>query len=359
MANREFMEKFKTFNYKRHGVGGWYLFEKYDGQLGFWDGGVTRGLLKTDVPWANHAKDGRYIKPQVCTGLWSGYANVIHAPDDWLDQLPKTPMVGELWNGDRTIAGRQRLMSTIRTIEPGLWTDVKYYIFNLPHFDEVFREGQIRNPNYTKYITREMHEFMRELSINIDWMMSAFAPYRIVAMKLKAFENDVVIPVPYEMLPMQTTLAFKRIDERMQEVNALMGEGLIVRNPGKCFEVRRVDHVLKIKQVQDAEGIVIGYITGRRTDKGSKLLGLMGALVVDFNGNRLELSGFTDSERVLMYDGVGESAYDWAAENPETLCPVSIHNPLFPRGSQVTFRYRELSRDGIPQEARYWRVRRD
>jgi len=30
---------------------------------------------------------------------------------------------------------------------------------------------------------------------------------------------------------------------------------------------------------------------------------------------------------------------------------------MFKRGQQVTFKYRELSDDGIPKEARYWRPR--
>ena len=40
----------------------------------------------------------------------------------------------------------------------------------------------------------------------------------------------------------------------------------------------------------------------------------------------------------------------------QTVVPDWITNHTFPRG-QVTFRYRELSDDGVPKEARYWRTR--
>ncbi|MCH7649284.1 MAG: hypothetical protein IIA83_11860 [Thaumarchaeota archaeon] len=32
-----------------------------------------------------------------------------------------------------------------------------------------------------------------------------------------------------------------------------------------------------------------------------------------------------------------------------------IYNPKFPRGSIVTYRYRESTDDGLPKEARFWR----
>ena len=39
-----------------------------------------------------------------------------------------------------------------------------------------------------------------------------------------------------------------------------------------------------------------GFTSGRETNKGSRLLGKIGALITDFNGKRLELSGLTDTE---------------------------------------------------------------
>jgi ATP-dependent DNA ligase len=135
----------------------------------------------------------------------------------------------------------------------------------------------------------------------------------------------------------------------------------MLREPASCWIPERSKKLLKVKNLNDDEGTVVGYITGRETDKGSKLLGLMGALILDYNGKRLELSGFTESERrlSLIKDYCAAETEDtpqgWAAKNPEKEVPAWIEAKEFPRGSKVTFKYRGLTADGIPAEARYWR----
>ncbi len=139
----------------------------------------------------------------------------------------------------------------------------------------------------------------------------------------------------------------------LEEFTSRGGEGVIVRDPQSWWIPERSHKMIKIKKYLDAEAKVTGYTTGRATDKGSKLLGMMGALVTEFNGKRLELSGFTDAERELN----NEEAFDWACDNPGEEVPDWIEAKHFPRGSIITFTYRDLSRDGIPQEARYYRKR--
>ena len=133
MAKREFLMLAHTYKPKKYGVGGWFLSEKLDGMRAYWDGGISRGILKSDVPWANTAKDERYIEPPIATGLWSRYGNVIHAPDWWLDKLPAIPLDGELYIPE----ARQRLMSIVKDTTPGTgWQDVKYYVFDMPAYDQ-------------------------------------------------------------------------------------------------------------------------------------------------------------------------------------------------------------------------------
>ncbi len=135
----------------------------------------------------------------------------------------------------------------------------------------------------------------------------------------------------------------------------------MLRNPGSFWVPQRSRQLLKAKGMLDAEAEVIGYVFGRATDKGSKLLGLMGAMIVKWNGRIFELSGFTDEERWLMEKGKASdhSAYEFGTEHPGERVPDSFHNPKFPVGSQVTFKYRELSDAGVPKEARYMRKHND
>jgi ATP-dependent DNA ligase len=225
----------------------------------------------------------------------------------------------------------------------------------------MFKNGVIDVPNFFKVITNAYNwpverGYQFEYFPKVDSIFET--RYELLKMHVPNFPNlNVVNQIK---LPLITWEANNALEGLLREVSRVNGEGLIVRSPYATYCCERTHDLLKVKKLDDAEGVVTGYITGRETDKGSKLLGMMGALVVDFNGKRLELSGFTDEERRLTSVDVlttGEVANDWAKNNPETECPGWIYAEKFPRGTTVTFRYRGLSKDGIPQEARYWRKR--
>jgi len=129
------------------------------------------------------------------------------------------------------------------------------------------------------------------------------------------------------------------------------GEGVVIRRHDSVWTPTRSHSVLKYKPFLDAEGTIVGYTSGRKTDKGSKLLGKIGALILDYRGKRLELSGLTDQEREFE----DKLAYDWAVANPGIDTPYWVEGKYLRKGQTVTFRYRELSNDRVPKEARYLR----
>jgi len=360
MAKREFLQLAHPYSVDKHGVGGWFMSEKLDGVRCFWDGGVTSGIQKASVPWANTLKDERYKTAQIATGLWSRYGNVIHAPDWWLDKLPCIPLDGELYIPDH----RQNLISIVKDLVPGQgWTDVKYHVFDAAPIDTVLEPGYINNPNFKKRITDLAIQWYNLHATNITWVPKPTTVFqsRLSRIMKELKDNEVAQAVGQVRLPMQTEAAIDLMDRTLERIIERGGEGLIVRAPAALYECCRTHAMVKVKPRDDAEGTVIGYITGRKTDKGSKLLGLMGALVLRLDdGNRLELSGFTDAERRLQDMNEDEApACEWAEENPGTECPDWIEAVHFRRGSRVTFRYRGLTKDGIPQEASYWRKRDD
>ena len=360
MAKREFLQLAHKYVPEKHGIGGWFMSEKLDGQRCFWDGGVSRGLKKASVPWANNLKDERYKTAQIATGLWSRYGNVIHAPDYWLDKLPNIPLDGELY-----IPGhRQDLMSIIKALQPGPgWLDVGYEVFDAVPIETLLEPGKIDNTNFKKQIVEIALPWYMMHAQNVTWVSKPTTGFqsRLARLKNELAGNEIAKLVMQVRLPMQTEAAIQMVEDNVEEVVAKGGEGLILRAPNAMYECCRTHAMVKVKKLDDAEGTVIGYITGRATDKGSKLLGMMGALILEIDeGKRLELSGFTDEERTLV-DRRSENGYsdaeDWAMENPETECPEGIEAEQFPIGTTVTFRYRGKSKDGIPQEARYWRKR--
>lgn len=361
---REFLQLAHVFDPAKHSVAGWYMSEKMDGQRCYWDGGITRGLYADEVPFANVAKDGRLVSRPKCTGLWSRYGKPIQGPLWFLDELPKYPLDGELTMGRGTF---QALMSTCRKLVPddAAWERVHYYVFDLPDYSQVFRPGVINVPNFEKEITGV-----------IEWLhMQKICKWKPADAKLRRFETvqyllqrehpsdgtGIVKALHQQQLPFSTPKALEVIDATMQEIVAAGAEGLILRNHNSIWEPQRSHNLLKVKPYLDEEATVRNYIWGRETDRGSKLLGLMGAMVVDFRGLRLELSGFTDAERQMAYhpsvDTLETPAKTEGERNPGQQVSTLIHNPMFPIGSKVTIRYRELTKDGIPKEARFWRQR--
>jgi hypothetical protein len=345
VAKRHFLQQAHKFAKGKHLVKGAWASEKLDGQRCYWDGGFSRGIPKTEVPFANQTGDYRYLVPPISTGLWSRYGNIIHAPSWFLDLLPPFPCDGELW------CGRGLHQTTRKIISPLIpneleWRKVKFIVFDTPAYSEVFYDSIIDIPNFSKRLVG-----------CLDWLppdhirrgQSYVSRYEYLLSNIKPHNNISII----DQIPLKSE---ETLEEFLDEIMDLGGEGVVIRNHLARYIAERDHSLAKVKPYHDDEAVVVGYVTGRETDKGSKLLGMMGAMIVEWKGKRFELSGFTDGERTLnTVPGQRINAYNWACENPETICPSHIEAVHFPRGSKVTFKYRELTDEGIPKEASYLR----
>lgn len=358
MAKREFLQLAHPWDENR-GIAGWFLSEKLDGQRCFWDGGLTRGIPKAEVPYANHDKDSRYVTPPVATGLWSRYGNVIHAPDWWLNKLPRIPLDGELYIGRES---RQQLMSTIKRLTPIdlEWSSVMYRVFDMIPLQTVFASGKIDNANFKKWMVySEIASWLMTIHkcvLPLTYIPKSDTPFVTTYDLLQTYCPDLVHP--QIRLSLNEDVARATMSDMLMEISSKGGEGVMVRAPYVRYECCRSHNILKGKKLSDAEGTIVGYTCGRATDKGSRLLGKIGALILDYRGMRLELSGLTDEQRELEPCHINHDATDvanWTENHPEEDVPDWIEAKHFKRGMIVTFKYRGLSNTGVPQEARYWR----
>jgi len=114
----------------------------------------------------------------------------------------------------------------------------------------------------------------------------------------------------------------------LARLEALGGEGLMLRRAGSRYEGGRSTTLLKVKSFHDAEARVLQHQEGSGRHKGR-----LGALLVEMaNGTRFAVgTGFSDAER----------------ENPPAV------------GSLITFRYQELSDGGVPRFPSYVGLRED
>jgi DNA ligase-1 len=216
----------------------------------------------------------------------SRLGNVYHAPEWFVSGLPDEPLDGELWIGRRAF---QRTVSIVRRQDKSdHWREVRFVVFDAPAHGGPFEE---RLEFVHAAVSRRKPEFAAALA------------------------HDVC----------------KHLDHLRAElarVEALGGEGLMLRQPGSKYAVGRSATLLKVKSFRDAEARVVGHQAGAGRHKGR-----LGALLVEAaDGTRFSIgTGFSDAER----------------EDPP------------PVGSVVTFRYQELSEGGVPRFPSYVGVRYD
>jgi len=118
------------------------------------------------------------------------------------------------------------------------------------------------------------------------------------------------------------------LQTRLKQCVEAGGEGLMLHRRDALWQTGRSDVLLKLKMFLDAEARVIALEPGK-----GKYQNMLGALVLEMpDGKRFRLgSGFSDAQR---------------------------RSPPEP-GSVVTYRYRDLTPQGVPKFASFLRVRQD
>jgi DNA ligase-1 len=363
LPSREFLQLAHPFKPDKQKIAGWYISEKLDGQRCFWDGGVTRGLPTDTVPWAGvtdpKTKERKAKVKPIATGLWSRYGNPIIAPDWFLNALPACPLDGELW------AGRGKFQLTVSICggdnpDPR-FNKISYAVYSSPPLASIFATGEIKNSNMVREVDRLLieswlHDRLGEFDGDFR-SVPANATFDDELMFLRGAidtQNDHVFLHRQVRLSINEAEAREQADRFLNEVLDQGGEGGMLRNPAAVWTPKRHNGILKWKPFDDAEGTIVGFTSGRETAKGSRLRGKIGALILDYQGKRLELAGLTDDEREFY----ATADMDHAREHPGEEMPSGVKRTKhFKVGQTVTFKFRELTDDGIPKEARYWRKR--
>jgi DNA ligase-1 len=360
MERREFlMQAHKLDLEKKHDVTAWWASEKLDGTRAFWDGGMSRGADTMSVPWANifHPKTGelkKNLKP-IATGLWSRYGNPIIAPDWWLNQLPSILLDGELFAGRGNF---QTCRSIVAGNEPGPdWDKIQYAVYGAPPIKVVFRDGEIKNPNFHRILDKaEIWDWCQlERATGKFEDMVFFPEDHYFQDELEFLQkylpgcSDVVYLHKQVQLLCNPAADLKRM---MKDILKLGGEGVVVRSPTQQWFPKRMKGLLKCKPTFDGLAKVAGFTSGRKTDKGSKLLGLIGAIITEYEGKRLEIAGLTDAERRFATPEMTT----YAEGNPGVDMPGDFQGAEFKVGDVIDFSYRELSDTGIPKDARFKRT---
>ncbi|WP_297442323.1 DNA ligase [Sulfurimonas sp.] len=138
--------------------------------------------------------------------------------------------------------------------------------------------------------------------------------------KVQPYKSNIL-----KIIPQIAVKSKENMRKFLKSVEAKGGEGLVVRDPNAVYIAKRTSKALKVKSFLDAECRVIGYTKGK-----GKYSGKLGALKCQLNNGEIFKigSGFSDVQR----------------ENPPAI------------GSRVTFKYKELTKNGKPRFPVYMRL---
>ena len=210
----------------------------------------------------------------------SRLGNLFHAPDWFVEHLPDVPLDGELWIGRKKF---QRTVSIVRRQDKcDLWNEVRFLVFDAPAAAGGFED-------------------------RVRFLNDALS------------RRPLIFAQPHEH---QVCRDLDCLRAELARVEALGGEGLMLRQPGSKYEAGRSATLLKVKSFRDAEATVVAHQGGAGRHKGR-----LGALLVRLpDGTEFSVgTGFSDAERAA---------------------PPAV-------GATITFRYQELSEAGVPRFPSY------
>lgn len=225
-------------------------------------------------------------------GYWDGRqmrsknGNLLYPPPAFTRKLPPFPLEGELWGGRGTF---EKTVSIVTKQQPhDGWLELQFAIFDVP---------------------RAPGGFLQRLQRASDWLHKHTSRFAFVI----------------EQKPIRGSDELK---VELKRVEALGGEGLIIRKPDALYTTGRSREILKVKSYSDMEAVVIAHVAGSGRNRGR-----LGSLLVELpDTTRFRIgTGFSDEQRI----------------NPP------------PVGATITFKYYGLYASGKPRFPSFLRIRTD
>ena len=267
----------------------------------------------------------------ICWLLWAAVA--VAAPEILLANVyrneidPAPYLVSEKLDGVRAIWDGQSLKTRSgRLIKAPAW-----FVDALP---VVALDGEL-------WIARQRFDEVsgivrREVPIDAEWRKVRYMLFELpgaggtFAERVEQMQAIIAkAKVPWlQVIEQRPAVNQENLKKWLARVVKQGGEGLMLHRADAPYETGRSDNLLKLKPSLDAEGVVVRHLLGK-----GKYEGMLGALEIRLaDGKLLRLgSGFSDEQR---------------------------KNPPQP-GAVVTYRYRDLTANGLPRFATFLRVREE
>lgn len=220
-------------------------------------------------------------------GYWNGKefysknGNLLHVPKWFTVNFPPFKLDGELWSKRDDFSFIQS--TVLDDIPSNNWEQITYNIFEVPD-----AQG----------------DFQTRLQKAKEWFEIHPNPHINIIKQIVCKDEQ-------------------QLQNYLNEIIALRGEGVVIKDGKEPYHTGRSQYILKVKKVQDMEGIVIGYNYDKEGKFKSLKLKLDSGVIFNLGG------GFSDIER---------------------LTPPKL-------GQIVTFKYYDFTKNGVPKFASFLRVR--
>ena len=223
-------------------------------------------------------------------GYWNGKelrskTGYPYNPPKWFtENLGDKPLDEELWIGRDQFEQIIPILNGTNNVED--WHQIHYMIFDMPAENKPFKERV---------------EYMAE------YISSLGLPY-------------------VQMIPQERINNLEELKQKLEDVVAQKGEGLMLHHKEALYGSGRVNHLLKVKQYDEDKGKIIGYKPGK-----GKYKDMVGALILELKDG--------------MIVNVGSGLSDDMRKKPPE------------KGEMVAFIYNGLTKYGKPRFPRYKRMR--
>ncbi|MEA3362976.1 MAG: DNA ligase [Thermodesulfobacteriota bacterium] len=218
--------------------------------------------------------------------LFSKNGYLLNPPPEFITDFPDFPIEGELWGGRGTF---EQTAGIVKRKQPhDGWLQLRFAIFDVPDAPG---------------------GFTRRIKTAQNWFAAHPSIYAFVISQIPVIDKD-------------------HLQQELQRIENLGGEGLIVRKPDALYFSGRSMEILKVKSFQDSEAMVVAHLPGKGRNEGR----LGSLLVVLDDGTQFKIgTGFSDEER----------------EHPPSI------------GEVITFKYYGKYLSGIPKFPAFLRIRQD
>jgi DNA ligase-1 len=236
------------------------------------------------------------IKTDGGVTLWFRSGKQVKTMQHIEEALNKVMQNGEIWDGELYVHNEDfnKLGGSIRkdvNLDFETAKKVEYHIYDFPRIHTV------------------------------DTLLVEYIPYKH---RLEAFNRR---KITHPLMAVETLIINdeEEMKKLFSEYIEKEYEGVMVRNVGMPYEQRRSYDLLKYKEFDDAEFLVVGYEEGR-----GQLAGAVGSFICELpNGQtfKAKLKGKDVTNLLMQY----------------------FKNPKLFMGKQLTVQYQGLSKDGVPR----------